>query len=188
MSWTCTRVDREFTPNEAERITGVSTALQRDWRRRGIIASKEDGKWTRWDLDDLVRLTVMKLFSEAGMDVSKTGTVASMAMTPTFAAFARFDEAHEFAGDEVTEEERERILSSFAPRTTHASHTFGRYLASFGREEMQVCRVTTLTQLAEFMEEQKQAVFAVVDCWQVAAQIVERAGGPITRFEIETKE
>ena len=188
MSWTCHRIDREFTPIEAERITGVSTALQRDWRRRKIIASKEDGKWTRWELDDLVRLSVMKLFSDAGMDVSKTGTVASMAMMPTYAAFAQFDDAHEFAGDDISDEEKERVLATFAPRTSHPSHTFGRYLASFGKDEMQVCRVASLDQLAAFMIEQKQAVFAVVDCYQVAAQIVERAGGAITRFEIETKE
>jgi hypothetical protein len=178
-------VDREFTPNEAERITGVSTALQRDWRRRKVIASKEDGRWTRWDLDDLIRLSVMKLFSEAGMDVSKTGTVAAMAMMPTFAALARFDEAHEFAGDEISDDDKERILHGSTPRASDPAHSFGRYLASFGKDEMQVCRVTSLEQLADFMAEQQQAVFAVVDCHQVAAQIVERAGGPIIRFEIE---
>lgn len=187
MSWTCSRVDREFTPNEAERITGVSTTLQRDWRRRGIIAAKEDGRWTRWELDDLVRLTVMKLFSEAGMDVSKTATVASMAMMPTFSAFSRYEHAHEFAGDLLSADEKEMVLRSFGPRTTNASHAFGRYLASFGHGEEQVVRVRDLSQLADFMEKEGQAVFAVVDCFQVAAQIVERANGPITRFEIEAK-
>jgi hypothetical protein len=189
MNWSYHRIDREFTPNEAERITGVSTALQRDWRRRKIIAGKEDGRWTRWELDDLVRLTVMKLFSEAGMDVSKTGTVASMAMMPTFTAFAMFPEAYEIVcDDELTEEERATVLGWGAPRTTHPSHTVGRYLASFGTDEMQVCRTATLEQLGEFMTEQKQAVFAVVDCFQVAAQIVERADGPISRIELEAPE
>src|SRR5207249_7491430 len=80
MNYSVRTIDREFTPAEAAEITGVSTALQRDWRRRGILAENADGKWTRWELKDIIRLSVMKLFSDAGMDVSQTKTVAQMAI------------------------------------------------------------------------------------------------------------
>src|SRR3546814_9298687 len=77
MRFSIRSIDREFSPAEAAEITGVSTALQRDWRRRGILPENADGKWTRWDLNDIIKLSVMKLFSDAGIDVSKTSIVRS---------------------------------------------------------------------------------------------------------------
>src|SRR3546814_2787709 len=76
MRFSIRSIDREFSPAEAAEITGVSTALQRDWRRRGILPENADGKWTRWDLNDIIKLSVMKLFSDAGIDVSKTSIVS----------------------------------------------------------------------------------------------------------------
>src|SRR3546814_12721569 len=88
MRFSIRSIDREFSPAEAAEITGVSTALQRDWRRRGILPENADGKWTRWDLNDIIKLSVMKLFSDAGIDVSKTSIVSQMAMMPTRAAIS----------------------------------------------------------------------------------------------------
>lgn len=58
-----------FTPSEAEAITGVSVALQRDWRRREIIP-KRDGH-ARFDLHDLADLITLKMCSDAGMSLEK---------------------------------------------------------------------------------------------------------------------
>lgn len=188
ISWTCQRVDREFTPGEAERITGVSTALQRDWRRRGIITSKEDGSWTRWTLDDLARLAVMKLFTQAGVDVSKIGTAAAMAIMPVLDAIGQFDDAFEIIGHGISDDDKARAVAGMRGiRTTDPNVEAGRYIATFGSGEYDIVRTSDLAKLAEFMEDNKQSAFAVVDCFMVAAQIVGRAGGPIIRFEIEAE-
>src|SRR3546814_19177921 len=62
MRFSIRSIDREFSPAEAAEITGVSTALQRAWRRRGILPENADGNWTRWDFNDIIKLCVMKLF------------------------------------------------------------------------------------------------------------------------------
>lgn len=55
----------QFTPAEAERITGVNTALQRDWRRRGYLPSNEGQ--ARFDVFQLARMTVLKLLADRGI-------------------------------------------------------------------------------------------------------------------------
>lgn len=54
-----------FTPGEAERITGVSTTMQRDWRRRGIL--DKGAERARFDLFDLAELLALKLLSDRGI-------------------------------------------------------------------------------------------------------------------------
>lgn len=67
----------EFTPAEAEAITGVSTTLQRDWRRRGYIAQAGSRKHNAFDLTSLAKLLVMRAFSEAGVFVGRAEVGAS---------------------------------------------------------------------------------------------------------------
>ncbi len=54
-----------FTPAEAERITGVSTDKQRDWRRHGYLPSS-DGH-ARFDIFALAKMTVMGMLAEHGI-------------------------------------------------------------------------------------------------------------------------
>lgn len=54
-----------FTPGEAERITGLSTMMQRDWRRRGFIESTEGH--ARFDAFALAELMVLKMLADAGV-------------------------------------------------------------------------------------------------------------------------
>jgi DNA-binding transcriptional MerR regulator len=189
MSWSCTTVNREFSPGEAAEITGVSTALQRDWRRRKILPESNDGKWTRWDLADIIRLSVMKLFSDAGMDVSKTGTVAQMAMMPTLSALYALDGAVEVENDaNVPAGEVASIIERMAPRTSHRAHSIGRFLVVTGPNEFDVCRVSDVSAVSALMDEQHRPIVSIVDCQTLAALIVERAGGPVIRFEIAASE
>ena len=53
----------QFTPAEAEKITGVSVALQRKWRREGHGLPSAKG-WTRWDREGLARLLVLGHLAE----------------------------------------------------------------------------------------------------------------------------
>jgi hypothetical protein len=185
MRYAVRTINREFTPAEAAEITGVSTALQRDWRRRGILAENVEGKWTRWELTDIIRLSVMKLFSDAGIDVSQTKTIAQMALLPTLGALARIDEAVAFEGDEIPEESRDNIRLGTV-RTTHPSHTLGRFLVSFGGHEFDVCRTDSLATVESLLDERRLAILPpIVDCHNLASLIAERAGGPVIRYEIE---
>jgi hypothetical protein len=55
----------QFTPAEAEAITGVSTTMQRDWRRRGFL-STVDGH-ARFDLFDLAEMKAMHMLAFRGV-------------------------------------------------------------------------------------------------------------------------
>lgn len=189
MGYSVSIVKREFTPAEAAAITGVSTALQRDWRRREVIKGEPnpEGKWTRWSLTDVISLSVMKLLSDAGMDVSNTTIIAGMALLPTLGALTLIDEAVEFDGDEVGDVEKARVRSTTIG-TTHPSHTAGRFLASFGKGEYDVCRTDDLASLEAMLDEEARPIVSVVDCYNLARLIVERAGGPVLRYEIKVTE
>jgi hypothetical protein len=177
-------INREFSPAEAAAITGVSTALQRDWRRREVLKGdpNPEGKWTRWSLTDIIRLSVMKLFSDAGMEVSHTTMIASMALMPTLGALALIDDAVEFDG-EIDDVQKARIRSSTVV-TTHPAHTPGRFLASFGKGEYDVCRTDDMASLEAMLDEEVRPILSVVDCRNLARLIVERAGGPVIRYEV----
>lgn len=54
-----------FTPAEAERVTGVSTALQRDWRRHGYLPAGEGH--ARFNGFDLAEMWALKLLSDRGI-------------------------------------------------------------------------------------------------------------------------
>jgi hypothetical protein len=54
-----------FNPGEAERITGVSTVQQRDWRRRGYLPANEGH--ARFDAFSLGELWALKLLADRGI-------------------------------------------------------------------------------------------------------------------------
>ncbi len=185
MRFSVRTVTREFTPAEAAEITGVSTTLQRDWRRRGILQGKEDGKWTRWGLDNIIQLSVMKLFSDAGMDVSQTKVVAAMAQLPTHREIALIDEAVTFDGDDLPQASQDRVRLGGLVYSSSPNHMTGRFLACLGASEKEVCRVDSLADLQSLIDREGHAIISVVDCKNLAALIVSRAGGAVIRYEIE---
>jgi hypothetical protein len=68
-----------FTPGEAERITGLSTTMQRDWRRRDILPTTHGH--ARFDVFELAEMWVLKLLTDRGI-----GPQAAMDVAPQCAA------------------------------------------------------------------------------------------------------
>jgi hypothetical protein len=62
--WTLTFALSEYTPAEIERMTGVSTASQRDWRRHGYLPRQETH--ARFNVLTAAELYVMKMFADQG--------------------------------------------------------------------------------------------------------------------------
>lgn len=52
-----------YTPAEAETVTGVNVALQRDWRRRGLLPPTE-GSHARYTASQLAEMVLMQDFAE----------------------------------------------------------------------------------------------------------------------------
>jgi hypothetical protein len=65
-----------FTPGEAERITGLSTTMQRDWRRRNILPATSGH--ARFDVFSLAEMWVLKMFSDRGIGPEDIREIAPM--------------------------------------------------------------------------------------------------------------
>lgn len=65
-----------FTPAEAERITGVTTTLQRDWRRRAFIPVM-DGH-ARFDLFQLAEMITLNALANRGIGPSLSKQVSEI--------------------------------------------------------------------------------------------------------------
>ncbi|MGH6978208.1 MAG: hypothetical protein ACRED4_02780 [Brevundimonas sp.] len=66
-----------FTPSEAEAITGLSTTMQRDWRRREFLP-RGDGH-ARFDAFALAQMMVMKALADRGIGPQQTVKIAEWA-------------------------------------------------------------------------------------------------------------
>jgi len=76
--WKFNRVMSEYTSAEVETATGVSQDLQRNWRRRGLIAQRPDRKRARYSTYEVMVLAAMKQFSDAGISVRGTQSLSHM--------------------------------------------------------------------------------------------------------------
>lgn len=182
MTFTVRTVDREFSPADAERVTGVSVALQRDWRRRDLLPKNETGKWTSYDLGDIIKLSVMKAFADAGFSVQYVADMAGMASLPTYAAIEALPGAVEIIGDEISDKLRTTILHAGTTRGAR-----GRYLvmASTGvGGKPQIGRVEDLEQVNNFLDDCNAINCAILDFERLAQRIADRAGLPLIRQEV----
>lgn len=66
-----------FTPGEVEAVSGLSTVMQRNWRRHGYLPSTNDGH-ARFNAFDIARLMVMKMFSDHGVGPHESSKVAKI--------------------------------------------------------------------------------------------------------------
>ena len=122
-------ISTEYTRGEAARATGVSVELQRDWKRRGYLASRDDGKHSRYTFEDLSHMLALKSFSDAGIGLRVAATplgsdgfrnaetAASMAMLPMLG------------------------FANYAVGTTDPRHRIGRYVIV---DSAGVCRTDSL--------------------------------------------
>ena len=84
-----------FSPGEAEKITGLSTTMQRDWRHRGFLP-KNDGH-ARFDLFTLAMMMVLKLFADRNFGPQAVKTIADI--TARAIAWHALEFVDSFEGD-----------------------------------------------------------------------------------------
>jgi DNA-binding transcriptional MerR regulator len=181
MGITIHHIDREFSPSEAEAITGLSATLQRDWRRRGFLPENKDGKWTRFSLSHIIEMFVMKALSDAGFSVSAVTKHAHAAILPTLEFLYRLPGSVVFEGEEISEELKQEIIDDLCGGLP------GRYIVVFqgANGDAGGLRLPSLDNLDVYMAERKTAHVTLIDCELLANTIAERAGSPIHRITAE---
>jgi hypothetical protein len=99
------QITRDFKAGEAAEISGVSQALQRDWRRRGFLGDVGETGRVRFPLSDVVHLKVMKMLSDGGIGVKGASVLASHASAAVLAALETMPEAIGFDGADLRSDE-----------------------------------------------------------------------------------
>lgn len=167
--------DREFTPKEAAEASGVSTTLQRDWRRREILQAGSDAGWARFSLNDVIRMAVLNRCSQFGLSVKFAANwVAPIALIPVHEALEGFDDV--YGGDDLP-----------ANCPTHEGIQSGRYIAAVNQlddDAPYVARVNSIEQLDDFAEKYDASAFFVLDCQKLAAEIVRRSPHPLVHVTV----
>jgi hypothetical protein len=179
-------IDREFTAGEAAQITGVSQALQRDWRRREILKAGEAGKWARFSLTDIIEMSVKKIAADAGFYVGKSSMLSGMAILPTLHEIIRISGAVEFSGVSVDESDRRQALGMVI-----GGFYGGRFLLMIGRadaEQPKLIRTDNIMNVVDFLQNNKSPHCIVVDCRQLAETIFALAKGALIRIEVTQSE
>ena len=100
------RVMVEFSSTEAEEVTGVSRTLQRAWRLRGILPERPGPHRVRYEIDDVLRLAALKVFSDAGLSPKASQKTAEVAASYALHLLVRLPGAVIFhkAGDPAAAE------------------------------------------------------------------------------------
>jgi hypothetical protein len=88
---------RKFGAAEAERITGVSQHIQRDWRRRKLIGRKEEMGRIQYRPEDLATLAFIQAASRAGLALTLDTNTLYWGMLAITNAALRVDGAIEYA-------------------------------------------------------------------------------------------
>jgi len=110
--YNCRTVQRTFSASEAENITGVSQATQRDWRRREFLQPISGGGRARHSLEDLIFLAALGALTKSGLPVSQAVELAPLAILPVHANFSRWDDVSVFDGHKLSSEQMARIRES----------------------------------------------------------------------------
>jgi len=170
-------------PSEASKMTGVSAALQRDWRRRGILPQSEGDGWNSFQLSTVIEMTVMRAFTLSGLSIEAAHSLAGLSVLPVFSIWARWPDASIFVGDEISTEEMNEIrLSHVQGIKPEAGFSFVPMPELDG--DSGAARISDL-RLAEVIMNERSSFYGIVlDHYALALQIKERAPLPLWRWHI----
>lgn len=165
-----------FSPAELEAVTGLSVDSQRDWRKRGLLPQKEDRKWTRFELTDVVFVMAMKAFSEMGVVLEDAKDAASIAILPVL-DFAEMLSANSGSASKL--------------RSVRATGGPTRFIVAVRKgARNSVLRVDSLINLQDWLDHQKGSrpvVCCVFDCLAAAEKLQDAHGGPVITHRVEEK-
>lgn len=183
MKYSVRTITHEYSPSEVARVSGVSTSLQRDWRRRGVIQGRADG-WNKYDLGDVIRMTVMRAFTQSGISIETADLVSSLAVPPVMDELGRWDGVAVFTGDQLSAEEMERIRASHV-RGASGDEQFSFVALPENEQGVSAARLRNLADGERIMGRSGNFYGIALDHHMLALRIAKLSPLPIIRFEVE---
>jgi hypothetical protein len=173
-------LEQDFTPAEAAMVSGVSVAQQRDWRRRGLLPEKNKAGWSRFSISEVINLSVMHLFTRAGVSPSNVSKLRNLAVLPTLTGIYDNQEGYEFVGDSLDREARWQIW--FTSRGDHRPPII--VVTTDDDGNVVVHRANAHTEIAGILETVGVPNCVVLDCYQLANRLVRRTHGPLIQIKV----
>lgn len=183
MKYRVKTITRDFSPSEAARVTGVSTALQRDWRRRGVIEGRSDG-WNRFQLEDVISMAVMRAFTQSGISIETAAVLSSLAILPVIATLSRWSDTAVFEGDTLPENEQDRVRSG-AVKGASEDEQFSFVALPERAEDPIAARLDALADCERLMSKNRSFHGIVMDHYGLAHHIASNCDLPIIRYLVE---
>jgi hypothetical protein len=185
-------VEREFTPSEMQRITGISPALQRTWRQRGILpdggwlGENRPTGWTRWTLNDVLLAKVFKLAGDLGFNRKAAFHIALRTLAPVHHFLRSFEGSTIFVINGHTIKPRKWSCNEPDTRFLVVAHS-ERGITYYDADELDQ-RISThkdASTVPAAIESSDGQGYALLDLKQIAQDIFDRCGGHLFRMEIE---
>jgi hypothetical protein len=173
-------VDREFSPREAEEVTGVSVTLQRDWRRRNLLPEQKSKGWARFSVSDIIEMIVMKSFSDSGFSVQSAREFSRNIVMPTMKVLYSNPDAIDFA-DVIASPELKDMVMIQAYKNLPGPHFAVTRNKETGKFKVSPC--ATYDQIFELLHDSNAVHCTVIDCERIAKRIIDKADLPIARFD-----
>ncbi|MCC1494948.1 MerR family transcriptional regulator [Cognatishimia sp. F0-27] len=186
MKYSVRTITHEYSPSEVARVSGVSTSLQRDWRRRGVIQGRADG-WNKYDLADVIRMTVMRAFTQSGISLETAESVSSLAVLPVMDELVRWDDVAVFTGDQLSAEQMDQIRGGHV-RGASGDEQFTFVALPENEQGASAARLRNLADGERIMGKSGNFYGIALDHSLLAHRIAELSPLPIIRFEVEVKD
>jgi hypothetical protein len=123
--WYMTRMDfhvefTRFRPKDVAAVIGLTTAMQRDWRRHGFLPARPGGGWSSFSLVEVTRLAIRKAIADAGLGpafanlVLESADATTIGYAPIYWAIVECDATWAVSGGSNRSEAVARELKDLA--------------------------------------------------------------------------
>jgi len=182
-----------FKAGEAERITGLSTVMQRDWRRRKLLA-RPDGH-ARFDVFGLSEMMFLKTMADRGIGPKRASELAEFAAGGiAFGALlpeAAYDEADPVPSDAMQRERAASVIRKTTKKKVLKRLLPARYLIIWadGTEHWNENVQSAIESLDNRqMWEKMSGPIIVIDQWMLGLLLIKNAGRPLVHVERRSSE
>lgn len=185
MTYTVKTITHEYSPKEVALVTGVSTSLQRDWRRRGVIHGVSQG-WNKYTLTEVIRMTVMRAFTHSGISLDTAALVSNLSVLPVYDILAEHEDVAIFSGDPISDEQMDTIRAN-TTRGADGNDQFTFVALPEVGQGQSTSRLNNLADAEQVMFKSGNFYGIALDHNLLAAHIAGSSPLPIIKFHVEVK-
>lgn len=174
----------EVRSPEAEELTGTPQHLQRDWRRRGLLADYTGQGQVRYPLWQVAQLKVMMILSAAHIAVKPARFVIMQVADMVTNHIRTSLDACEFIGADLSDADKLRIMREKNPHGTNDFYMLRLPELPEGDQRASYLVSSTWTGLHELAVKERVSAAIVIDAAAIAREIIAAAKRPLVTYRL----